>query len=452
MQTTALDHIPNLPGLPVLGHTPRFLRDPEALILRSKAACGPFYKLNVLNRWRVVLDSPAAVRYVLRDPEQVFSSEQGGDVLHPIFTGGLAARDFDDHRQHRRIMQSAFRAPAMRGYIRSMIAEAGPMVGRMPADLPFPFATEIKKGLLQMGGNVFLGLDVEGADLAALNRDFIRAVAGCLGIVRKPLPLTRMRRGIEARDRFAARLRALIPERRRSGGQDFFSQMCAAEDSSGAAWSDEEIVQHFSFLLLAGHDTTASGLTTLVWGIGAGAPDWQERLIAEVDDVAPDIAEGLAAGDDAVIQAALGRMVETERAFEEALRFRPPVPFLSRRALRATGGAGVPLPADTTVMVPLASTMRDPDAFPEPDRFDPARTERGAADLAAFSAFGGGAHKCIGLHFAYAQTKIVVAALLSRYRVQVLHPDPDWALLPITRPRDGLPIRLHRRQSRLHAP
>ncbi len=446
MLATGLDHIPNLPGLPVLGHTLHFLRDPETILRHSKAACGPVYKLNVLNRWRVVLDSPDAVRHVLRDPDRVFSSEKGGDVLHPIFTGGLAARDFEDHRHHRRIMQSAFRAPAMRGYIRSMIAEAGPMVDRMPSNAPFPFAAEIKKGLLQMGGSVFLGLDVEGAELAALNRDFTRAVAGCLGIVRKPLPLTRMRRGLEARDRFAARLRALIPERRRSGGEDFFSQMCAAKDSSGAAWTDEEITQHFSFLLLAGHDTTASGLTTLVWGLAAGAPDWQERLTAEVDAVAPEIADGMAAGDDAAIQTALGRMVETERAFEEALRFRPPVPFLSRRTLRETGEAGVDLPADTTVMVPLASTMRDPDAFPEPDRFDPARGVRGAAEAAAFTAFGGGAHKCIGLHFAYAQTKIVVAALLSRYRVEVLDPDPDWALLPITRPRDGLPVRLHPRR------
>jgi cytochrome P450 len=59
--------------------------------------------------------------------------------------------------------------------------------------------------------------------------------------------------------------------------------------------------------------------------------------------------------------------------------------------------------------------------------------------------FGGGAHKCIGMHFAYHQVKIVVAALLSRYRIEALTPDPDWTLVPITRPRDGLPVVLHRR-------
>jgi cytochrome P450 len=445
----ALRHIPHIRGLPGLGHTLDFLRDPYDLHARARAACGPVYKLNLLGKWRVTLNGAAAVDHVLRDPERLFSSEQGNDVLHPIFTGGLAARDFDDHRQHRRIMQAAFRSEAMLGYVARLVAETEPMAEGCPTGRAFPFGTWIKEALLKVGGRVLMGLEVDDLELSALNAAFIEEVAGCVGIVRRPLPFTRMRRGLKAKAVFETRLRALIPERRRTGGADFFSQMCRATDEEGAGWSEKEIFDHFNFLMLAGHDTTASALTTLVWGIGAGAPDWQAALRDEVDRTRTRLMAAFAAGDAPAMHAILGEMRLTAQTFEEAMRFRPPVPFVSRRALRPFRWNGIAIPQGTFLSVPMAILMMDQRHFAEPGRFDPSRfgpdraEQRGAPS--PFVGFGGGAHKCIGMHFSYHQVKIVVSALLSRYRIEVLEPDPDWTLAPITRPRDGLPVILHPR-------
>ena len=60
----------------------------------------------------------------------------------------------------------------------------------------------------------------------------------------------------------------------------------------------------------------------------------------------------------------------------------------------------------------------------------------------AWVPFGGGAHMCIGLHFATMQMKLLIANLLSRYRIEA---DPGsgaaWQFFPIPRPKDGLPVR-----------
>jgi cytochrome P450 len=447
MSADALRHIPSIPALPVLGHTPAFLRDPYALHRRAGAACGPIYRLHILGKWRVTLAGPAAVDHVLRDPDGIFSAAEGNDILHPIFTGGLPVRDFDDHRAHRRIMQAAFRRPAMLGYIRQMVAQSGPMVARFPAGRRFAFAPAIKEALLDMGGQVLMGLSVGSAELKALNAAFIDEVAGCVGVIRRPLPLTRMRRGLRAKAEFEGRLRALIPERRQAGGDDFFSQMCRAQDEDGTSWTAQEIVEHFNFLMLAGHDTTASALTTLVWGIAGAAPDWQAALRAEADAARPRLAAALEAGDPAEMQEALSAMTLTDQAFREALRIRPPAPFVSRRALRDFAWDGVEFPAGTHLSVPQAIVMVDPAVWRAPERFDPSRFDPVTGDApdrpGAWVPFGGGAHKCIGLHFAHAQVRIVMAALLSRYRLESLVPDPDWTLVPVTRPRDGLPLVLH---------
>mgnify|MGYP006275909205 CR=1 FL=1 len=449
MSDSALRHIPHVPATPGFGHTLQFLRDPYALHRRSRAACGPIYRTRILGMWRVTLGGPDAVDHVLRDPDRIFSSAEGNDILHPIFTGGLPVRDFDDHRAHRRIMQAAFRRTAMEGYVRRIVAQSGAMVDSFPVGRPFRFAPAIKEAVLDMGGQVLMGLEVGSDELRALNALFIDEVNGCMGIVRRPLPFTRMRRGLRAKADFEARMRALIPERRRTGGADFFSQMCRARDEDGAGWTEQEIVEHFNFLLLAGHDTSASALSSTLWGVAGAAPEWQDALAEEAATAHPRLMAALEDGDTAAMQAALADMPRTEWALKEALRLYPPAPFVSRRALRGFTWDGVTIPEGTQLSVPLAMVMVDPDLWREPERFDPARFDPTHGDApghpGAWVPFGGGAHKCIGMHFAYHEVKVVLAALLARYRVELPGPAPRWTFVPVARPLNGLPVILHPR-------
>ena len=86
-----------------------------------------------------------------------------------------------------------------------------------------------------------------------------------------------------------------------------------------------------------------------------------------------------------------------------------------------------------------------PEIWPEPHRFDPLRFEPEqvrARHRFAWVPFGGGAHMCLGLHFAEMQIRILMAQLLRRYRIELPEDAGHaWQAWPIPRPRDGLPLR-----------
>ena len=430
-----LSHIPGPRGLPLLGHSLQFFRDSYGLQRRCIAEMGEVYSVSAFGHRRVILQGADALELVLGDREGLFSSTEGWDVLTRLFSGGLMLRDFEDHRRHRRVMQSAFKAPAMRAYLARMEAEVAAALAGWPTGRRLLFASAAKDLTLRMGGAVFMGLPSDDPEAERTNRAFSEEIAAAMGVVRLPLPFTKMRRGVRARRTLARRFHGLIAARRAGGGSDFFSELCRATDEEGRAWTDEEIVDHFNFLIFAAHDTTATTLTAMAWALGAH-PEWQERVRAEV--------RGL---DGPLDMGALDAMPLMDRVMREALRLVPPVPVIPRRATRDFEWRGVRIPAGARVSVSPGLVLlserhwTDPDAF-DPDRFSPNRAEdRG--HRYAWAPFGGGAHKCIGMHFAIMQIKVFYAHLLRRHRIELVGERPvRWQRMPIPHPKDGLPVRL----------
>lgn len=128
-----------------------------------------------------------------------------------------------------------------------------------------------------------------------------------------------------------------------------------------------------------------------------------------------------------------------------ALRIIPPVPSLSRCALRDTAIGGYRIPAGARVSANPLYTHHMPDVWPEPATYDPLRFADEASRARhkyAFVPYGGGAHMCLGLNFAYMQARCFAYHLLTRAEIAA-PPDyrPSWKLWPIPQPRDGLRIR-----------
>ena len=433
----AIAHIPGEGGLPVVGNTFAMLGDPHGFTQRMITAYGKVYRNRAFGGWAVMLCGPEANELVLLDREKIFSSEQGwGPLLDRLFPRGLMLLDFDKHRADRRALSIAFKPEPMRHYMDALNRGIAARVTQWGSG-PMQFYPAIKDLSLDLAADSFLGLPW-GPQSARINRAFVATVAASVTPIRHALPFTPMKRGVDGRA-FLVEFFTREIAKRRAGegiGQDMFSQFATATEESGALLPVDEVVDHMIFLMMAAHDTITSSASSLVFYL-AQNPEWQDKLRAE--------ALAVTGGHDLAYDD-LGKLELTEMAFKEALRLIPPVPSMPRRALRDFEFGGYHIPAGTNVGINVHWTHHAEEYWPEPERFDPLRFTR-EADKArhkyAWVPFGGGAHMCIGLHFAYMQVKVLMAQLLSRYRVTLAQDaSTQWQPWPIPKPKDGLRIEL----------
>ena len=433
----AIAHVPGEGGPPVIGNTFRMLADPHGFAARMIAKYGPVYRNRAFGGWAVMLCGPEANEFVLFDRQKIFSSEQGwGPLLDRLFPRGLMLLDFDKHRADRRALSIAFKPEPMRHYMGSLNRGIAERVKQWGAG-PMRFYPAIKELSLDLAADSFLGLPW-GPESAKINRAFVDMVAASVTPIRHALPFTQMKRGVDGRAYLVEFFTREIA-RRRAGdgvGQDMFSQFATATDDNGNLLAVDEVVDHMNFLMMAAHDTITSSASALVYYL-ARNPEWQDKLRAEA--LAVTGGRDLAYDD-------LGKLELTEMAFKEALRLIPPVPSMPRRALKDFEFGGYRIPAGTGVGINVHWTHHNPEYWPEPERFDPMRFTREAEKARhkyAWVPFGGGAHMCLGLHFAYMQVKVLMAQLLSRYRIEMADGAAgEWQPWPIPKPRDGLRIEL----------
>jgi cytochrome P450 len=325
----------------------------------------------------------------------------------------------------------------MQHYLEVMSTGIDKALGDWPDRLRFYPA--IKRLTLELAAGAFLGLPLGGrAD--AISRAFVEMLGASTALVRRPIPGNALWRGMRARERLVRFFLDEIPRRRGGGGSDIFTTICNARDDGGSLLSDRSIIDHMSLLLMAAHDTTTSALTSTVYMLGAH-PEWQDRVRDEHAGWRDRFGQWL--GYDG-----LRDLPITEMVLSETLRCMPPIPSLPRGLVKDVEFAGHVIPAGTSVGIHLLHTHHLEEHWPEPARFDPLRftpDRQRDRHKYAWVQFGGGAHMCLGLHFAYMQSKLFLFALLRQRRIRIpagYTPAMQW--LPIARPKDGLPVGLER--------
>jgi cytochrome P450 len=425
-------------GPPIVGHSLEVLSDFLGYSRERYRRYGPV-SWNGMPGARVVsVMGPDAVGEVLANREGVFLNEPGWNFfIGPFFRRGVMLMDGEEHRYHRRVMQGAFRHERLVGYLREM----NPAIRRGietwdPRD-GFRFYWAAKQLTLDIATEVFVGERL-GAQSEQINRAFIAAVVAGLSAIRADVPGGGWHRGLEARRLLEGYFRDRLAAKRSGTGNDLFTALCHAETEDGERFSDDDVVNHMIFLLMAAHDTSTITLSMLVYLLGRH-PEWQERLRAEA----------LALGKAALDHDDLERLPDLDMAFRETLRYNAPVGMVAREAVRDTALLGRYIPAGTRLMLNLYATQRMPEFWPEPDRFDPERfspqRREDRVHQYAWVPFGGNVHKCIGMHFGAMEVKAIMHQLLHHFRWTV---DADYEL-PIEYgtgplPGDGLPIRLKR--------
>jgi cytochrome P450 len=383
-----------------------------------------------------------AAQAVLVNKDKAFSQNGWEWFIGPFFKRGLMLLDGEEHLYHRRIMQEAFTRPRLEAYARQFSAVIGREVPQWPADEPvqvFPLVKELSLGIAT---EIFMGAEQteESARIAEAFEDCVRAG---MAYFRFPVPGLRWDRGLRSRKVLEEYFRSRIPAKRASDDEDLFAALCKVRTDEGHAFSDEDVVNHMIFLMMAAHDTSTITATAVCWFL-AKHPEWQERcreeslLLASPDGEPIDLAgtEKLQALDLCVM---------------EALRLVTPVPGMARRAVRDTEILGHFVPEGTMITVSAWASHLLPMIWAAADEFDPSRYEEPRREdkqhRLAHMAFGGGAHKCIGMSFGRAEVKALVHTILLHHRLELPEPGYEvaWDMTSLPTPEDGLPLVLRPR-------
>lgn len=425
-------------GLPYVGRTLAYVRNPMKMMRRQYDLYGPVSDIDFIGkRWTVLL-GPDACSEALLNRDKAFSNEEGwGHLVGPFFDRGLMLLDFEEHHRHRRIMQAAFTRERLEGYTAALQPAVVAGLDAWSPRRGFEAYPALKDLTLDLATQIFMG----GADLASadeldrLNQAFIDCVQSATALVRLNIPGTRWGRALRGRRLLEDFLRRHIAMKRAQEGSDLFSVLCHLTTEDGESFSDDDIVNHMIFLLMAAHDTSTITVSTIMRCLGQN-PEWQQRCRDEVMLLPenPSMAE-------------LESVESLDLVLKESLRLVPPVPVLARKTVKATEVLGHQIPAGRLVAIMMHLQHHMDELWPEPSRFDPERFADHRRDdkvhRHAWEPFGGGVHKCLGMFFAGAEIKTIVHHLLRRFEWTV---DPDYATpmsytsLPF--PKDGQPIDL----------
>jgi cytochrome P450 len=205
--------------------------------------------------------------------------------------------------------------------------------------------------------------------------------------------------------------RRRVPDAERA---DVMSLLLEATDEDGSRLSDREVRDQVMTLLFAGHDTTTSTVSFLLYEL-ARHPAALAKVLREQDEV-------LRGRPPTVRQLVDGSLPELEMVLDETLRLYPAAWVGPRKAVESFEFGGHTVPAGAYVNYSSWASHRLPDVFPEPEAFVPERfapEAKAALPKGAYIPFGGGSRICIGMRFGQLEIKTIVTLLLQRFHLEL---------------------------------
>ncbi|XP_062034641.1 cytochrome P450 4F3-like isoform X2 [Lepus europaeus] len=220
---------------------------------------------------------------------------------------------------------------------------------------------------------------------------------------------------------------------------DFIDVLLLTKDEDGRHLSDEDIRAEADTFMFEGHDTTASGLSWVLYNL-AQHPEYQERCRQEVQELLRDREFKEIEWDD------LAQLPFLTMCIKESLRLHPPVTVISRCCTQDVAlPDGRVIPKGVICVISIFGIHHNPAVWPDPEVYDPSRFEpekvKDRSPL-AFIPFSAGPRNCIGQSFAMAEMKVALALTLLRFRVLPDGTKPRRKPELILRAEDGLWLRV----------
>ena len=320
-----------------------------------------------------------AVSEVLRDGA-TFSSSGYAASMGLVMGRTILQMDEPEHGRYRGLIQQAFTRTALERWEHGLVS---PIVNELIDRFAERGRAELVRGLtFPFPVNVIAGmLGLPRKDLPQFHRWAVELIS--LGID--------FERGMAASQKLADYLRPILEHRREAAEDDLISVLAHAE-LDGQRLDDDEIFAFLRLLLPAGAETTYRSSSNLLFGL-LSHPDQLDALRRDRKLM--------------------------DRAIDEGLRWEPPLTGIMRLCTKDTEVCGVAIPAGAVIQVNMGSANHDETRYERPDEFDLHRPPQ------QHMAFAFGPHRCLGMHLARMETRVVVSAVLDRLQNVRLDPEAD---------------------------
>lgn len=360
------DHLPDLHGA-----------------LRALRAHGPYAPAKFHDMPALVVLGNELVGAVFKDEQTFPAKALYGLMTEPVMGKTLQCMTGDEHRRNRALVSPEFRRALMKTYgtellepiAQSLVDE---FADRGTADLVSEFTHQFPFRVT----NELLGLPV---------KDYPAFAQWAHDLFFYPTDPDAAMRASAA---FTDYLMPLVAAKRRDPTDDLLSKLVTVE-IEGVGLTDEEIYTFVRLLFPAGVDTTYLSMGNMLYSVLVH-PEQLERLRTNPGEI--------------------------KWAVQEALRWEPGPAIVPRLAATDVSWRGIDIKGGTWLLLAIAAANRDPDVFPDPDRFDIGRHVMSPLN------FGSGPHVCLGTALATTQMEIALRVLLERLGMIELV-DPDGVLI-----------------------
>ncbi len=426
-------------------------RNATGFLERVRREQGPIARVRFGRAGMVLLTHPDDVKHVLQDANRNYVRGTSIDMIRPMLGNGLPMSDPPFWLRQRRIMQPSFQRPRIGTMVTTMNR-----VARRHLD-------PLRDGDTRRAHDVMLYIARDaivetmfgeplGRDLQALDEALLEIERYVMSHMLLPftvplwLPLPDNRRFRAAIATLERVVYGLIDQREAGGNRpgDLLDALMDGRDpETGERMSRRELRDEVMNIFFAGHETTANALTWATLALSNHPAVWA-RVRDEVDRV---LGGREPAAED------IAKLEFTNAVVRETLRLYPAAWMFVRMAADDDVIRGYRIPKGTAVMLSPYVMHRNPEYWPDPERFDPERFVRdpslglGGVKNWAYLPFGGGPHVCIGNHFAMTEATIVLALLAQRGTLRAVHPERvkprPAATLKVA---DGLPVRFEARR------
>ncbi|KOX74847.1 Cytochrome P450 4c3 [Melipona quadrifasciata] len=464
----ALRRVPHPPAFPIIGNAHLLCCSPEEAfkkMIKWGRKFGDIYLIWVGMRPFIFLYKAEAIQPLLSSSVHIDKSLEY-EYLRPWLGSGLVTSTGEKWHFRRKLLTPTFHSGLLEIYLKTTIREAQILISCLSKEVgkpEFDIVPYAKRATLDiicdssMGCNINAQKNFEDEYVSAVNtlasisqRRFLDVWMSFDLIFKLTTWGRRHDHALRVTQGF---INKIIAERKaewkaKTGG-NFYERphkrqalldLLLELSKDGKILTDDDIRDEVNTFMFAGHDTTATSVSWILYALGRH-PQYQEKILEEYYELV---------GTEELTSDILSKLTWLEACIKESWRLYPVAPLIARQIYHPITILGHKIPIGSTILVNSFLLHRDARYFPEPDSYRPERflPDGPRYPSYAFIPFSAGSRNCIGWKYATMIVKVLILYVVKNFQVESLDTEDQLRFISelVLHNADGLRLKISPRK------